>query len=204
MTEDSKRGGPMAQIIVAAIVTLIVGGSAPWWWGKLFPDGTKQTSPGPSAPHVLQPPSEITPPQPRLRVISSGQEILRGSCTFDLDAGKQSASRADDDIWWENQDDMFRYLNAQNGARFAYQGRIDFNDVSENALLKADYGIARINGSANAANQLTDGTVVLIRTNRGNVCKFRIEKYGVAYPGDLPQWPKSALLFRWTTYQVIR
>jgi len=203
MTEDREKGGPLAQIIIGVVVTLIVGGSAPWWWNKLFPSDNRPTSPGISAPGVLPPPRKTESPQPKLRIVSSGQEILKGSYTFDLDAGKQGGSRADADIFWEHQDDTFRYLNAWNGARFAYKGTINFDHVSENDLLRADYGIARLNGSANAANQLTDETVVLIRTSMGNLCKLRIEKYGIAYPGDLPQWPKSAFLFRWTTYKVI-
>ena len=138
-----------------------------------------------------------------LRIMSSGQEILKGSYTFDLDTGKQGGSRADDDIFWEHEDDTFRYLNAWNGARFAYKGIIDFDHVSDNDLRMADYGIIQLNGSANAANQLTDGAVVLIRTSRGNLCKLQIVKYGIAYPRDLPDWPKGALLFRWTTYQLV-
>ncbi len=144
--------------------------------------------------------SQVAPELPRLRTLSSGQEILKGSYTFDLDTGQQGGSSPDADIFWEHQNEILRYLNAWNGARFSYLGKVDFEQVSEKDLLTADYNVTRLNGSANQANQLVDETVILIQTNIQNLCKLRIEKYGIAAPGDLPHWPKSALLIRWVTY----
>lgn len=142
---------------------------------------------------------EAPAPAPQPRIVSSGQEILKGSYNFDLDIGRQGVSATDADIWWEHAAPA-RYLHAQNGAQFSYLGRVDFDDIPVKDLLTANYGAIRLNGSANMANQLADGTVILVRTKKGNFCKLRIEKYGIAAPGDQPEWPKGALLIKWKTF----
>ena len=196
---------------VAAVVLAIVVVWAVWSpQGSPGPTGTEQpratstrtvpTSPT-DAPFRNPVPRGNPPSTPVLefRVISSSQDILKGSYCFDLDAGRQADS-GEADIFWEHVDDTVRYLNALNGAQFSYLGSADFDQISVDTLPAAAYGTRRLNGSANAANQLTDGSVGLVRTKKGNFCKLQIGKYGIAAPGDLPEWPKSALLIKWVTY----
>jgi hypothetical protein len=157
-------------------------------------------------PSIAQAPSTATQSStiPLLRTISSGREILKGSYTLDLDTGRQGVPSAEADIHWELVDERMRepvrYLNAFSGARFSYLGRVDFDHIPEQDFLTANYSATRLNGSASIANQLTEGTVILVRTKKGNYSKLKIEKYGIAAPGDLPQWPKSALLINWVTF----
>ena len=141
-------------------------------------------------------------PLPRLRIVSSGQEILKGSYTVDLDTGTVGSTGVETDIWWEIENDIVRYLNPKNDALFSYMGVVNFDQVNVQDFLTADYNGSKLNGSDNVANQLTDGTVILVRTNGGNFCKLMIVQYGIASPGDLPEWPKSSLLIHWETYSM--
>lgn len=158
-----------------------------------------QAAPGSSntfSPKTTEPSSQ----PPRLRAISSGQELLKGGYAFDFDSGQTMGFNAEMDMHWEWVDDTVAYLVAYHGTQFKYIGKMEFDQVTEHDLLAADYNQTRLNGSTNVANMLTDGTMVLVKTGSGRFCKLRIEKYGLAEPGDLPHWPKHALLIRWTTF----
>jgi len=143
--------------------------------------------------------SDTSPPG-RLRSVSSGQEVLRGSYTLDLDTGAVGGDSSQHDLFWRLDDDNTRYLEAGNGAAFCLIGASDLDRVADGDLLTSHYEINRLNGSPNAANQIPSGTVVLVKTQLGRYAKVRIEQYGIAAPGDLPEWPKSSLLIRWVTY----
>ena len=208
------RGKKRPKLLIGAVTAVVLAIVVVWavWSPRESPrpTGTEPprepstrtvpTSP-PTKPSRKPVPPANAPSTPILqfRIISSSQDILKGSYCFDLDAGRQADSR-EADIFWEHVDDTVRYLNALNGAQFSYLGRVDFDQISVNTLSAAAYGTRRLNGSANVANQLTDGTVILVQTKKGNFCKLKIEKYGIAAPGDLPQWPKSALLIKWVTF----
>ncbi len=152
-------------------------------------------NPGPPNPN---PPNPV--PSARLRAVNSGQEILRGSYTLDLDTGMVGGERNKADLFWEIADDNTHYLNAWNGAAISIAGMAQPDSLPDEALLTAPFEMTRVNGSPNAANQIPSGTLLLVRTHTGNYSKVRIEQYGIPAPGDLPEWPKRALLIRWTTY----
>ena len=45
MTEDKKKLGIFAQILVAVVVALLVGGTAPWWWNEFFRNSKPSSKP---------------------------------------------------------------------------------------------------------------------------------------------------------------
>jgi hypothetical protein len=59
-----------------------------------------------------------------------------------------------------------------------HMGKPNFNAVSLQALQAQPYTATPINGSNNASNQLTPGTVIAIKTNAGRYAKMKINSYG--------------------------
>jgi hypothetical protein len=113
-----------------------------------------------------------------LAVQSEGTTALKGTWTFDLDSGAQGpASGAD--LWWEQVNTVTRLLVPQGGATLArMSGTPNFDAVSLQTLQAQPYAAAPINGSNNASNQLTPGTVVAVRTGAGRYAKLRVNSYG--------------------------
>ena len=67
-----------------------------------------------------------------------------------------------------------RYLVPQGGAMLANLGKLNFDAVSLQTLQTRPYTMTPINGSNNASNQLTAGTVVAIKTGAGRYAKMKI------------------------------
>lgn len=112
-----------------------------------------------------------------LAIQSRGTTILKGTWTFDFDSGVQGpASGAD--IWWEQVNNVTRYLVPKSGAMLANMGKVNFDAVSRQTLTTQAYTATPINGSNNSANKLTSGTVVAIKTNAGRYAKMRVDSYG--------------------------
>lgn len=223
MTEERKSFWTSAAGIItgiAALITAIAG-----LYGVLYQTG--HVGNNPSGPQVdnerpinrpqtssdsttkPQPPSESTTsqngkqePQAKFRLVSQGREILKGSFTLDLDTGVIGGAAADADLFWEIVSDDSHYLQTQNSAELSLLGATDLSRISNDTFLNVSYGPARLNGSPTQANQIPSGTVILVKTNGGHYAKVRIEQYGIAAPGDLPQWPKQALLMRWETFAL--
>jgi hypothetical protein len=112
-----------------------------------------------------------------LAVMSEGTTTLKGTWTFDFETGIQGPSTGAD-IWWEQVDNTIRFLVPQSGATLANMGKPDFDSVSYQALQAQPYVAIPINGSNNAANKLTPGTVIAIKTNTGRFAKMKVETYG--------------------------
>lgn len=112
-----------------------------------------------------------------LAVQSKGTTILKGTWTFDLDTGVQGPAGGAD-MWWEQVDNTTRFLVPQSGAMFRNMGKPDFDAVGRQTLECQPYTASPINGSNNAANKLTPGTVVAVKTNAGRYAKVKIESYG--------------------------
>jgi len=178
------KGSVAAQLTVGIVLALLVGGTSPWWWKEVFREPER-------------PPEN---PTPRLTRVSQGQEILPGSFTLDLDSGAVGGDVSAADLHWSLRSEESRHLTTLNGAALHRVGSGDLDGVSESDLLSAPYSPAALNGSPNAANQIPAGTVVLVKTTKGRFSKVRIENNGIAAPGDLPSWPRTALLIRWETY----
>jgi hypothetical protein len=112
-----------------------------------------------------------------LAVQSRGTTTLKGTWTFDFDTGVQGSSTGSD-IWWEQVNNVTRYLVPQGGAMLANLGQVNFDAVSLQTLQTRPYTMTPINGSNNASNQLTAGTVVAIKTGAGRYAKMKINSYG--------------------------
>ena len=112
-----------------------------------------------------------------LAVQSRGTTTLKGTWTFDFDTGLQG-SPSGSDIWWEQVNNVTRYLVPQGGAMLANLGKVNFDAVSLQTLQTRPYTMTPINGSNNASNQLTAGTVVAIKTGAGRYAKMKINSYG--------------------------
>jgi len=112
-----------------------------------------------------------------LAVMSKGTTTLKGTWTFDFETGVQGPP-AGADIWWEQVDNVIRFLVPQSGAMLAHMGKPDFDAVSLQALHAQPYTGTPINGSNNASNQLSPGTVIAIKTNAGRYAKMKINSYG--------------------------
>jgi hypothetical protein len=112
-----------------------------------------------------------------LAVQSKGTTTLKGTWTFDFDTGKQGPPTGAD-IWWEQVNNVTRFLVPQGGAALAHMGKPNFDAVSLQTLKTQAYSTTPINGSNNASNRLTAGTVIAIRTGAGRYAKMKINSYG--------------------------
>jgi hypothetical protein len=120
-------------------------------------------------------------------VFSKGTATLKGTWTFDLEAGKLGPSTGAD-LWWRQVNSTTRYLVPQGGAMLAHLGKPNFDAVSSQTLATAPYTATPINGSNSSANKLTANSVIAVRTNAGRYAKLKVESYGYN------------LGIRWVTY----
>ena len=112
-----------------------------------------------------------------LAVMSKGTTTLKGTWTFDFETGVQGPPTGAD-VWWEQVDNTIRFLVPQSGAMLAHMGKPNFDAVSLQTLQSRPYTANPINGSNNASNQLTPGTVIAVKTNTGRYAKVKINSYG--------------------------
>jgi len=89
---------------------------------------------------------------------------------------KFGAYRDECDIWWEQIDRTRRRLVPRNGAELAILEMINFEDVTLEDLLSAQYSKDDIVADDNN-NQLIPGTIIGIRTSKGNYAKMRVDGY---------------------------
>jgi hypothetical protein len=167
--EPKKR--PWWLLAVAALVVIVLAVVGWLVFGRGGP------APAPSASHTSAP--SLTPtPKPQPTPICSATVTLQG--TFSLDAGgcRQAAASATGDLFWEQFDSVRRALVPENGAGAIRLGAVDFNSVTPDQLAGLFYTTAQIDGSNNAGNQLTPGTVFAVRTHNGTHAKVSVQTYG--------------------------
>jgi hypothetical protein len=102
--------------------------------------------------------------------------VLKGTWTFDLDAGTEGGGGAD--IWWDQMTTVERQMSPQNGATLLNIGLVDFNNVTAAGLQKLPYSTAPIPGNDNATNKLVNGDVFAVHTHTGNFAKVKVVSYG--------------------------
>ena len=112
-----------------------------------------------------------------LAVLKEGAVTLKGTWTFDFETGVQGPPSGAD-VWWEQVNNVTRFLVPQSGAMLAQMGKPNFDAVSYQTLKGLSYSATPIDGSNNASNKLTAGTVVAIRTNTGRYAKMKVNSYG--------------------------
>jgi hypothetical protein len=141
----------------------------------------------PEASAIAVSPTPNPSPTGQEVVLSSGKAVLRGTFTFDFEAGV-SPTTSMADVWWEQVDSTRRYLVPQNGARLSRIGSASFEPISRSSLVDLGYTVDKIDGSNVPGNQLAQGTVVAVLTRNRHLAKMRIEQYGYD------------LVFSWVTY----
>jgi hypothetical protein len=167
--EPKKR--PWWLLAVAALVVIVLAVVGWLVFGRGGPAPTPSASPSTAA-------SPPPPPKAQPTAICSANVTLQG--TFSLDAGgcQQATSSATGDLFWEQFDSVRRALVPENGATAIRLGPVDFNAVTPDQLAGLSYSGGQIDGSNNAGNQLTPGTVFAVRTRAGTHAKIRVQAYG--------------------------
>ena len=118
---------------------------------------------------------------PTQQTYSEGQQlVIHGTWSCDLDLGVETGvdNREDRDFWWEQETDIERYLTPKNDAVFSIIGLEEFDSIGYTDLVQLNYSSQKIEGSANANNQIPQGTIVATITNEGRYGKFIIEDIG--------------------------
>ena len=111
-------------------------------------------------------------------VMSSGTTTLKGTFTLDLDQGTQGGDFTKGDIWWQQETTVQRKMTPISGAKIVNLGVTDFNQVTAIQLKDYSYSSNGINGNNDATNQLVNGDVFLVYTNKGNFTKVQVIQYG--------------------------
>jgi len=126
-------------------------------------------------------PTAPTPTPPASTSISTATSTttIRGTWLFDFDEGRfPKLEEGTADIWWEQVDDTKRYLVPDNGACLSILRGANFSQLTVDDLRGAKYSEVPINGSNDSTNQLTEGTVLGVITNKGRYVKVQIITYG--------------------------
>ncbi len=100
--------------------------------------------------------------------------LIRGTAMMDVDTGTVTPEdKKTRDFHWRQKSRTARCIDPRNGAVVAHLGKVDFEKLGLPDLEKAEYSEEPIKGDDDD-NQLTPGTVVAIRTNRGNYAKMLV------------------------------
>lgn len=89
-----------------------------------------------------------------------------------METNRQGVDNDEYDIWWELVDDRVQYLVPRNGASLTLIKNIDYNRVDLGFLWGLKYKSDKVPGSI-----LVPGTIVGVRTNKGNFGKIVIISY---------------------------
>jgi hypothetical protein len=182
--EGTGNSSARIQIIVALIGLLgVLAAALIANWNSVFPKSTAPSTPPPTATSGSRPPS----PAKKVPTYSSGQLVVRGTWSCNLDEGAETNTGAD--FWWEQDSATKRYLTPKNGAVFFVVGMRDFDSLSYTDLERFPYSAQKIDASNATYNNLPANTVVAYRTKEGRLGKFLVVSYGVN------------LTIRWVTYQ---
>jgi hypothetical protein len=164
--EPKRR--PWWLLAVAALVVVVL---AVVGWLVFRGNG----SPTPAASRTVSP---STTPRPQPTPICSAVPTVQGTFSVDADGCRQAATSSTGDLFWEQFDSVRRALVPENGATAIALGRVDFDTLGPDQLAGLAYTGGQIDGSDNAQNRLTPGSVVAVRTRSGHHAKIRVEAYG--------------------------
>lgn len=182
MADSEGSGNSSARVPIIVALIGLVGVLATALisnWNKVFPTSISAPAPTKSS---LQ-----TSPKNRA-IYSSGEVVVRGTRSCNLDLGAESTAKAD--FLWEQDTPIKRFLTPSNGAAFFVVGIRDFNPLSYSELEHFPYSAQKIDASDASSNNIPTNTVVAYRTSEGRLGKFLIVNYGYN------------LTIRWVTYQL--
>jgi hypothetical protein len=191
--EKTRDSSSRVQIIIALIgLAGVIATAFIANWSNIFPK--KPATPTPNVTSSATPTSGIGKKSER-PVHSSGRLIVRGTYSYDLDAGVEinmggdlGTERTGGDFQWEIVDTVRRFVTPANGAAFFVVGGRDFESIRWSEMEHFPYSTGKIRADSNNSNQIPAGTVVAYKTNEGRLGKFIVDQYGYN------------LTIRWRTY----
>lgn len=188
--ETKRDSSARVQIIVALIGLAGVVATALFAnWNNIFPKKPDQSAS--SAATSSSSGTASSTKKSERPVHSSGRLTVRGTYSYDLDAGTETdtgGDRSTADFQWEIIDKVKRFVTPANGAAFFVVGGRDFESIRWSEMEHFPYSTERIRADNNNSNQIPRGTVVAYKTNEGRLGKFIVDDYG------------SNLTIRWRTY----
>ena len=125
---------------------------------------------------------------------AKGQTVILGTWAWDVETNKQGG-REDADAWWEQVTEKKQFLVPQNGAGLVVLGKKAFDTITQTDLVALKYSDKKLPGDS-----LAPGTVVALRTRKGNFAKLKVVKYRALHDFSFPEaklldekWRKFAL-----------
>src|SRR4051794_36559785 len=109
---------------------------------------------------------------------ATGSGVLRGTYTFDFEAGGETASSANADVWWDQETAVARKLVPWNGAALFSLGIVDYDGLQYDDLTALAYSTTPITANAEGTNFLPTGAVFAVRTRSGAYVKVQVLSYG--------------------------
>ena len=146
-------------------------------------------APPPGAAPTTAPPTTTTAPPTTTTTVPSRDGSVRGTYSYDFDAGAETSTGAD--VFWNQLTQTSRQLQPSNGAQLFNMGAANYDAVTKAQLQGLAYSTNAINGS-DSGNQMPPGTVIAIKTNTGRFAKMKV----VAKE----PYPANTLTFRFYTY----
>ncbi len=123
-------------------------------------------------------------------VAQSASTILKGTFTFDFDAGVEGGLSANADVFWEQMTAVQRQMAVMNSAQIVNLGAVDFNSLTATSLRALTYSTTPIDGNNDSSNKLVVNDVFAVRTTSGNYAKVKVLAYGYN------------LTIQWVTYNI--
>ncbi len=123
-------------------------------------------------------------------VKQSASTVLKGTFTFDFDAGVEGGASATTDVFWEQETAVLRTMTPQNGATIINLGAVNYAALTAANLQSLPYSSTPIDGNDDSTNLLKVNDVFAVRTTSGNFAKVQVIAYGYN------------LTIRWVTYNI--
>lgn len=117
-------------------------------------------------------------------IFSQGQKLLiKGTWDYDMDYGTESTnSESSPDFWWEQVDEVTRYIVPQNGSLFTLYTRVlptkNFDDITVDDIKQRNLTPDKIDGSDNKSSKIFAGTILIYQTDEGRYGKMKVLNYG--------------------------
>jgi hypothetical protein len=120
----------------------------------------------------------VLPPARKPLTAATGSGMLRGTYTFDFEAGGEAADNRNADVWWDQETAVKRQLVPWNGAALCSLGVVNYEGLQFDDLTGLTYATTPITANAEGTNFLPNGAVFAVRTRSGKYVKVQVLSYG--------------------------
>lgn len=120
----------------------------------------------------------VPPPAREPLTAATGSGVLRGTYTFDFEAGGEAANNSNADVWWDQETAVQRQLVPWNGAALCSLGIVDYEGLQFDDLTGLTYTTTPITANTAGTNFLPDRAVFAVRTRSGKYVKVQVLSYG--------------------------